>query len=785
MYKLIITLTIALMTVSLCWGWNKDDFDIQSPDTPAPLSKALAASSVGWTLNKELTGITLTHGGYFTFGTNSGLSITSLDDNCGLTFGHPFALTSYPIIFIDGQWQMPESVFDIYQNNPDGTGDSLKISYSLPDRIEFTFSLKPDDRGEIIAVTAQIENISSQSQSLATGLVFDAGIGRRGDGWLSLNSHDILNDTLLINSFIPRHLSLKERIGVVDGLKLNIDLVETYPYKLIIANWKNIYENPGSTLTLTELRKLYDLALEFLWDEQTLDPGEKMVTKAFFILEEPDFNSNAYLRWNLPQFLSIENNIVFPSEFSSLVEVQNLTSARMNNCQLQIDFPGELYSNVSAANLSVNANGVGYQQINIQSEDVYEDCIVDLNIALMQNSQILDSLFRRAYIPATPISDTGLVVSIDTVMADQFPDVRFAFHAEVEASHQRIKNLARKNIFLYENSERIETYEFGIDTAGGVTDIDIVFVLDCSGSMGDDIRAVKSNINEFCDSLIARGLNYRLGLVTFSTTVDAVHDFTDNVELFKSWLDVINLWGGRENSLGALYQATDLSFRPLSKRTFVWITDEDYPLSPEINLSVQEVVERLLLYGVTVHSICLPNLQTKWCNPIIDPTGGNFYDIGGNFRDILLDISQMRAVSRYLISYTSPNPTSGVNLIKLEIHYAGLGGSATAEYSHESLHALRSEKALKCYPNPFNPAVQIQVNSTGHASGTLDIYNILGQRVRTYSLRPNALKNVIVWDARNQFQQEVAAGTYFVQLNLFAKDGRQIHREITKVLHLK
>ena len=787
MFKIITIINLILLSASFCRAWNKEQYNINHTSSCNSLSKVTGTTYIGWELNKEVGGITLLNGGYFTLGTNAGLSPSTLDDHCGITFGHPFAMTSYPLIAIDGEWGLPESFFDIYAENPQKNGDSLKLSYILSDSVEFSFSLKPDDRGRTVTIVSQIKNLSSQNLSLGLGLVFDPGLGKRGDGWLQLDSKDVLNDTVLVNSFIPQQIMLKERIGQVDGMKLSINWSEPQPAKLIAANWKDVYENHGPEYSTTDLRKLYDLALKIIWKEQSVAASSHFIRKVTFQVEEPDFNGPMFMRWNLPGFLSLENNMPFPSRFTSLVEIASLISQYSNDCQLQFEFPYEMYSNTAIYNLDVPGNDFVYQKVNIQTEEIYEDRIVDLNLSLKHGNELTDSLFRRVFIPATPVSDTGLVCIIDSVITDQFPKIQFTFHAEVEATHQRIRHLSQKNIFLYENSQRIREFTFGRDTTGDVKDVDIVFVLDCSGSMGNDIRAVRNNINEFCDSLVAEGLNYMLGLVTFSTTVDDVHDFTNDVELFKGYLDGIELWGGRENSLGALVRATELSFRPHSKRTFIWLTDEDYPVSPEIDLSVENAVNQLLLYGVTVHSISEPFLQTEWCNPIVEPTGGNFYDIHGNFRDILLDISQVRTVSRYLISYHSPNIHAETNQIKLEIHYAGLGGSATAEYGHSSVLALSKAHALKCFPNPFNPAVQIQVNMAEQvaASGMIDIYNILGQRVRSYPINANGLRQIVTWNARDQYQREVSAGTYFVQLNVFSKDGQRIHHEIAKVLHLK
>ena len=47
----------------------------------------------------------------------------------------------------------------------------------------------------------------------------------------------------------------------------------------------------------------------------------------------------------------------------------------------------------------------------------------------------------------------------------------------------------------------------------------------------------------------------------------------------------------------------------------------------------------------------------------------NFYDINGNFKDILLDVSNIGGQSRYILSYHSQQDLESLE-IELEIHYA-------------------------------------------------------------------------------------------------------------------
>ena len=69
------------------------------------------------------------------------------------------------------------------------------------------------------------------------------------------------------------------------------------------------------------------------------------------------------------------------------------------------------------------------------------------------------------------------------------------------------------------------------------------------------------------------------------------------------------------------------------------------------------------------------------------------------------------------------------------------------------------------YPNPFNPSTQIEfaLPKAGHVS--LDIYNILGQRVRKLlDDKIDAGKYSIIWDGKNGSGFEAPSGTYFYKL---------------------
>ncbi|SVA64269.1 uncharacterized protein METZ01_LOCUS117123 [marine metagenome] len=69
------------------------------------------------------------------------------------------------------------------------------------------------------------------------------------------------------------------------------------------------------------------------------------------------------------------------------------------------------------------------------------------------------------------------------------------------------------------------------------------------------------------------------------------------------------------------------------------------------------------------------------------------------------------------------------------------------------------------YPNPFNPTTTLRFDLPEVSDITLTIYNMLGQKVRTFDYQnTSAGYHSVTWDATNNLGQQVGAGVYLYQL---------------------
>jgi hypothetical protein len=776
MKKSILILLIIFLTQTL-FAQNKIKYDIIAQKSQNGLAKVASDYNQSQISNSWLSA-TLISGGYYTVGTTNGLSAKKSDDNCQVTFGHPFAMTSYALFGIDGNWHKPDDYLPV--ELPVNSTDELKISSSESGLFSEEFSIKILQDGKSISLTQKIKNLDNISHNFGLGFVFDPALGHWGDGYLQIPGGFLDQDTTFTLQNAT-DLFVWEKAAGAKGI--GIDLMLQGGTKVIAGNWNDLYSNAKPEFSNSALRKIYDLDLKFYSDEVQLSPGGEKTFEVILKLADPDFSSEIFTRWDLPNYLDMYNGTMFPRNMNTYIELSNNSASTLNS-KIILDLPAGLNCSTKEYNLLLDSDPK-FQNINLTSNITYEDKIVQVKAVVKESDQVVDIINRNVFIPATPVSDTGLNVTIDTLVTSNFPKVEFKFHVTNDVTKALLSNLTTENVFLYENSQRLSGYSFSIDTTGGVKSVDIIFALDVTGSMGDEIGKVKDNIIEFADSLSRQGVDYRLGMITFLDAIENIYQFTKDVQVFQNWASQQYAHGGDdtpENSLAALMSASEFSFRENAKRIIIWITDADFHESDwATQLTRQEVINALLSKDITVNAIGAQEYKTGSYDPIVNATGGNYYDINGNFRDILLDIGRFKSSGKYIVSYVSPNTNSSSNELKLEIRYAGLGGKATTNYYPHGLTG--TARYFKFYPNPFNPSITFVVNNMDHSTGKLRIYNILGQLVKSFSIEEN-VGNKIIWNARNEHGSEVTAGFYIVQLSL--TDANKITRsETAKILYLK
>ena len=281
---------------------------------------------------------------------------------------------------------------------------------------------------------------------------------------------------------------------------------------------------------------------------------------------------------------------------------------------------------------------------------------------------------------------TGFTVTVNGVNSELFPDVRCYVTVIEDASATTVSGLSSAHFKVQEDGVIESPLIVDILKLGSGARADIAFVFDVTGSMGGQINGLKRRCEAFADTLARRGVDYRLGLVTFGDAVENVHDFTHDIGVFKSWIDGLTASGGgdvKENALEGLARATRLSYRANSQRLVILITDADYHKAGESGggttlYNTSSIIE-LLKENALITNCVGPDIPEY--RQIAEKTGGMYFNITGDFSAIIDRIGKL-LTSQYVVTYRTHNaiPTGDWRKVVVAAEKEGKGGFGSGRY---------------------------------------------------------------------------------------------------------
>jgi hypothetical protein len=110
------------------------------------------------------------------------------------------------------------------------------------------------------------------------------------------------------------------------------------------------------------------------------------------------------------------------------------------------------------------------------------------------------------------------------------------------------------------------------------------------------------------------------------------------------------------------------------------------------------------------------------------------------------------------------------------------GGYTRVKDNNEKTDSL----SLDIYPNPFNSSTMIVVSTETPSQVTLEIYNILGQKVRDFSLSGLVNgKKAYMWDGKNNLNKTVSSGIYFARAIIKETATNKLIVKMKKMILLK
>lgn len=186
--------------------------------------------------------------------------------------------------------------------------------------------------------------------------------------------------------------------------------------------------------------------------------------------------------------------------------------------------------------------------------------------------------------------------------------------------------------------------------------VDIVFVIDTTGSMSGYINNVKNNITAFVNEIESAGITPSFALVDYrDITCDGENstntkkntdgdNWFKNADDFKAEIAKLTVDGGGdapETAIDALEMARQLNLRASSQQFFVLVTDAGYKIDNNYGIkSMSEMINLLVNDDINVSVVSNSSYQSTY-KSLYESTGGVFANVSGNFKDELLSIADM------------------------------------------------------------------------------------------------------------------------------------------------
>ncbi len=180
--------------------------------------------------------------------------------------------------------------------------------------------------------------------------------------------------------------------------------------------------------------------------------------------------------------------------------------------------------------------------------------------------------------------------------------------------------------------------------------VNIVFLIDTTGSMDTYINGVKDRAIEFSEILRSKGAGFKLGLIGFGDLNEkerpSVYNFTEDVTKFQKQVKTIpRTYGGDipESSLDSLETGMELLMSAKADETsnniFILITDAPPHVPTNSGKSVEDICNMLATKRVTTYVVARKDKDSIAAYDPLTKPNGKYYDLNDKFYDILDNIA--------------------------------------------------------------------------------------------------------------------------------------------------
>ncbi len=285
-----------------------------------------------------------------------------------------------------------------------------------------------------------------------------------------------------------------------------------------------------------------------------------------------------------------------------------------------------------------------------------------------------DSTKKTSVVTARSLNPNAYRVILRAVDISRFPEVSVILDAR-DKDDKFFPSLKKNEILIYHDGKSQPITDLQTISERNSLPIDIVFVIDQTGSMRKVVGEVKVNVEEFIRKLAMKGIDSRLGLITFSDRVERRKDFTNDVKKFIAWIDGLSVAGGgddNENALEGLHDAAQLKFRNQAQRILILITDAMFHQAGDhgdgtTTFTTQIMSNFLVKNTIRLYAVTPPKM--KEYDTLVHVTHGQRFNIIEGFSSILEEfthsLTNLYAV-KYRLNETTPPEAAQIEIRNID-----------------------------------------------------------------------------------------------------------------------
>jgi Mg-chelatase subunit ChlD len=328
-------------------------------------------------------------------------------------------------------------------------------------------------------------------------------------------------------------------------------------------------------------------------------------------------------------------------------------------------------------------------------------------------------------------------LTIHSIDHSDFPFVKLNISGE---------RLSFKSIEIFEENIPAKIKSIEIHSSVLSKPIDIVLVIDNSGTMEPKMNYVKSKAEELLSKMSGQGYNVRFAVVGFGSEVNTEFTggfsrFTYSIEQTKRWIEkAASFRGGRnECQIEALRVASNYDFRYSASKLIILFTDEDTKQNKINDVAFNELKKNILDKDITVFAFYSD--PDERFNELTNLSGGILFPFnGGNFVeriDEMFMFYEFYATLEYVSQLSFPAFSSSEQ-VTVKVMNKETDSSVSKDYIIPEMKKIENIEIVSVDTADF-PSVTANVTVKTSGEKQLEFFNI---RENQNKIEPVAIESL-------------------------------------------